>query len=181
MKKQLSLSFLFLVVGFICASPASAQRALGSGAGAFGAPGEFVITGDFEGHLHNGWELRLHPSLDYFIAPHVSVGGLFGITYDSGNPSQTTIDLGVRAGFTLNINEAVTFWPMAGVTFHHFATGSTAAASGTSGSRESLDIFAPFLYHLVPHLFVGAGPLFNLSLNGDGNGYGIQTVVGGWF
>jgi hypothetical protein len=181
-KQQLVFLVMFVAAGLICASPASAERALGSGGGGFGAPGEVVITGELEGHLRNGWELRLHPALDYFIASNISVGGLVGITYDSGNPSVTTFDLGARAGFNLGINDAVTFWPTAGIVFHHTAVGSTAAASGTSSSSTSFEIFAPFLFHLVPHLFVGAGPIFDLELSGgNGNGYGLQTLVGGWF
>ena len=64
-----------------------AQR-LGNGAPAFGAPGSVAITGEFEGHLHNGWQLRTHSlrRRTFFIVPNVSVGGLIGYTHVSGNP-----------------------------------------------------------------------------------------------
>jgi hypothetical protein len=174
MKKNLGLILSFALAGTLFASSASAQGGFASG-NAFGATGQWVITGDFEGHLRNGWELRLHPSLDYFIASNISVGGVVGLTYDSGNPSRTTLDLGARAGFNLNIADRLGFWPTVGIFFSHTSSG------GTSSSGTSLGLSAPFLYHLVPHLFVGAGPTFNLPLNGGGNGYGLQTVVGGWF
>jgi hypothetical protein len=173
MKKLIGFTFLFLVSGLVSASPASAQR-LGNGAGAFGAAGQIVITGELEGHLHNGWELHLQPSADYFIATNVSIGGTIGFTHVSGNPSTDFFNLGVRAGYNLAISNPVTFWPMVGITVGH--------AFGTGGSTATdLHIFAPFLFHLVPHLFVGAGPIFDLPLNGGGTGYGLQTVVGGWF
>jgi hypothetical protein len=181
MRKQFVFLVMFVAAGFAFASPARAERAIGSGGSGFGAPGQVVITGDLEGHLRNGWQLRLHPALDYFIASNISVGGVAGITYNSGNPSVTTFDLGARAGFNLGINDALTFWPTVGIFFHHTSVGSTAASNGSSSNSSSLEIFAPFLYHLVPHLFVGAGPIFDLALNGGGNSYGLQTVVGGWF
>ena len=87
MKKLFGLTFLFslsiLSASLFGASPAMAQR-LGNGAGAFGAPGSIVITGELEGHLHNGWQLHLQPSADYFIATNVSIGGLIGFTHNSG-------------------------------------------------------------------------------------------------
>jgi hypothetical protein len=173
MKKLFGFTFLFLVIGFTSSSPASAQR-LGNGAGAFGATGQIVITGELEAHLHNGWQLHLQPSADYFIATNVSIGGLIGFTHNSGNPSTDFFNLGVRAGYNLAISDPVTFWPRVGITVGHLF--------GTGGSTSTqLTIFAPFLFHLVPHLFVGAGPDFELPLNGGGTGYGLQTVVGGWF
>ena len=161
-----------LIAGLCALSPTA--RAQG---GAFGAPGEFVITGDFEGHLVKGYELRLHPSLDYFIAPNVSVGGVVGLTYHSGDPSTTTVDLGARAGYNLGITPQVSFWPMVGIFYSHTSVSNNMGG----GSSTVLAINAPFLFHIVPHFFVGAGPFFDLPLDSGGNNYGLQTVVGGWF
>ena len=186
MHKALGLTVfsLTVVASLMGAASASAQAAFASpsgGGGGFGAPGQFVITGDFEGHLRKGWELRLHPSLDYFIAPNISVGALVGLTYDSGTPSTTTIDLGVRAGYNLPIVDRVNFWPKVGIVFSNRRTSSTATMPSNSSSSTALQIAAPFLYQLVPHLFVGAGPYFILPLDNSGNSYGVETVVGGWF
>jgi hypothetical protein len=173
MKKLFSFTFLLLIAALVFASPAKAQP-LGNGAGRFGAPGSIAISGELEGHLHSGWELHLQPAFDYFIATNVSVGGLIGFTHDSGNPARNAFDIGVRAGYNLAISEPVTFWPTAGIFIHR--------EFGTAGSTSaSLNIFAPFLFHLVPHLFVGLGPDFELPLNGGSTGYGVKTVVGGWF
>ena len=168
-----TLTFIASLVAALC-ELAPAARAQGA---AFGAPGEFVVTGDLEGHLRKGWELRLHPSLDYFTVQNVSVGGVFGFTYTSGNPSKTTLDLGVRAGYSLVITPQVTFWPTAGIFYSHTSFSS----GGGGGSSTNLAINAPFLFHIVPHFFVGAGPVFTLPLDSGDNGYGLQTVVGGWF
>ena len=165
-------SFVVIAAGVALAPPPAHAQG-----GGFGAPGEIVIRGDFEGHLRNGWELRLHPAIDYFIADNVSVGGLVGLQYNSGNPSSTTIELGVRAGYNLAIVNPVSFWPTIGILYQHH---SNSTGMGSSSSTV-LEIFAPFLYHIVPHFFVGAGPIFDLPLSSGGNSYGLQTVIGGWF
>jgi hypothetical protein len=142
--------------------------------GGFGAPGQWVITGDFEAHFHSGYQLRVHPALDYFIVPNVSVGGVLGLTYTSGSPSQTEVDVGARAGYNLNVNNQISFWPMAGIFFTHL--------SGRPDTNSTVfHLFAPFLFDLVPHLFVGLGPSFNIDLSGGGTSWGIDSIVGGWF
>jgi outer membrane protein with beta-barrel domain len=167
--------------GFIAAALTAGAPAARAQGAAFGAPGSIAITGDFEGHLRNGWELRLHPSLDYFIAPNVSIGGVVGLQYRSGTPSATTLDLGVRAGYNLAITPVVSFWPQVGIYYSHTTISSTANSPSSSSSSTSLGVNAPFLYHIATHFFLGAGPFFNLPLDGGGNSYGLQTVVGGWF
>jgi hypothetical protein len=170
-------TMVFLVgacVAVLPSSRASAQGFAPSGGATFGGTGQVAITGDFEAHLHSGWELRLHPSLDYFIAQNVSIGGVLGFTYHSGSPSSNTIDLGARAGYNLNITGLVSFWPRVGIFFSR--------QSGRPSTNSTyLGIFAPFLVHLAPHFFVGVGPSFNLSLDGGGNSSGLDSVVGGYF
>src|SRR4051794_12063236 len=108
-KTQILIAFLLFAASN---KPAAAQGGFSGGGGnGFGAPGQIAITGEFEGHLHNGWEIRLHPSLDYFIANNISVGGLLGISYASGNPSRTVFDFGARAGYNINIVDRLSFWP----------------------------------------------------------------------
>jgi hypothetical protein len=173
MKKQIGFAFLSLVLGLALSSPAAAQP-LGNSGGPFGAAGQVVITGELEAHLRSGWELHLQPSADYFIVPNVSVGGVIGYLHHSGNPALDVFNLGARAGYNLGINPVASFWPMVGI--------SVSRQFGSGGSTTTdLTIFAPFLYHLVPHLFIGLGPQFDLALNGGGNTYGLQSVVGGWF
>jgi hypothetical protein len=150
----------------------------------FGAIGQWVLTmrtaGD-EGYvfLHKAsggaWELSLHPSLDYFITSNVSVGATVGYFHSSADTGITVIDLGGRAGFNLNINDHLGFWPTAGLGVN---IDSRDYATDT---RTTFGVFAPFLYHLVPHLFVGLGPSFSTVLSGGGGElYGIDFVLGGW-
>jgi hypothetical protein len=143
--------------------------------GGFGGAGQIAISGELEGHLRSGWEIRLHPALDYFIVTNVSVGGAVGLQYTSGSPGTTVIDLGARAGYNLNINGKVGIWPRVGLNYQHVSRHPD------SSSAVQFRLDAPILYHLVPHLFVGAGPFFTKDLNGGGTGWGLDSIVGGWF
>src|SRR5947207_2960057 len=90
----------------------------------------------------------------------------------SGGPR--LVDRGARAGFNLNISGPVGFWPTAGV------TGTHVFHPHGSDNSATLVLFAPFLYHLAPHFFIGGGPSFDLSLTSDGNQYGLDILLGGW-
>jgi hypothetical protein len=165
-------------------SKAPAPFAASPSAG-FAALGQWVLSlrttddggGYFFFHKSGGgdWQLSLHPSIDYFITSSVSLGATFGYFYSPAATGTTIVSLGGRAGFNLNINDNIGFWPSAGVGVKldsHMHNTDTSA---------SLAIFAPFLYHLVPHLFVGVGPSFSIQLNGGNDkSYGLDFVLGGW-
>jgi hypothetical protein len=152
--------------------------------GGFGATGQWVLSlgghnGDYAFvNKHSGGgstTVQLQPSLDYFIASRVSVGGVVRVAYDSGGGGTTNFDIGVRAGYDLDITGPWTWWPTIGV----FA--NTRHIPHTTNTDAQLGIFAPFLFHIVQHLFVGIGPVFNLGLSGGGNDVGLDAVLGGWF
>jgi hypothetical protein len=151
----------------------------------FAALGQWVLslrtTDDGGGYVFfhkasgGDWQLSLHPSIDYFITSSVSIGATFGYFYSPAETGTTVFSLGGRAGFNLNINDNVGFWPSAGVGVN------IDSRNHDTNTSASLGVFAPFLYHLVPHLFVGVGPSFSVHLD-DGNGktYGLDFVLGGW-
>jgi hypothetical protein len=121
------------------------------------------------------WEISLHPAIDYFITSSVSLGAVVGYRHSSAATGTTALDLGARAGFNLNINDHVGVWPTAGLGVNYVSADYDSSTTTTFG------IFAPFLYHLVPHLFVGLGPSFSVLLSGaDGKSYGLDFVLGGW-
>jgi len=162
------------------AAPAAAQWLEGGGPNApatatFGGAGQIAISGDLEAHLRSGWELRIHPAADYFIIHNLSLGGVLGLTYTSGEPSTTTVDLGARVGYNLAIAEQIGIWPRVGLFYAH------TSRHPDSSSTAVLRLDAAFLYHLAPHLFVGLGPYFTQDIDGGGHGYGIDSTVGGWF
>jgi hypothetical protein len=119
-----------------------------------------------------GSSFSIRPALDYFIGSAISVGGAVGLGYTGGN---TRVSLGARAGFDLGITDRVTFWPTAGI------DGSYTNGNHTSSSAAALDVFAPFLYHVAPHFFLGAGPFLSYVVHGgSGTQYGLDFVIGGW-
>ena len=148
----------------------------------FAAMGQWVLTmrttGDegffFRKPSGGDWQLSLHPSLDYFIINSVSLGAAFGYFYSPADTGTTVVSVGGRAGFNLNINDNLGFWPTAGVglTFDSRDHGND--------TTTFFGIFAPFLYHLVPHLFVGLGPSFSMQLDGGSKVYDVDFVLGGW-
>jgi len=151
----------------------------------FAAVGQWVLslrtTGDGGGYLFfhknspGDWELSLHPSIDYFIVSGLSLGATFGYDHSSAQTGRTVVDLGGRVGFNININDHVGFWPMVGVGL------SLDSENHDTTTSSTLAIFAPFLYHLVPHLFVGVGPSFAARMSGgSGKSYGLDFVLGGW-
>jgi hypothetical protein len=153
--------------------------------GGFGGTGQWVFSmetapdngsGSFFIHGSNGNAIiSLNPGVDTFIASNVSVGGSVTFTQDSNGAGSTTIGIGARAGYNLNITGQVGFWP----SLRLFAEHVNANHNGSSDS--SFGVFAPFLYHLTPHFFLGAGPDFNLGLSGGNyKEYGIDYIIGGW-
>ncbi len=53
------------------------------------------------------------PRIDYFITSSVSLGAS-SASYSPAAKGTTVLDLGARAGFNLNINDRIGFWPTAG-------------------------------------------------------------------
>jgi hypothetical protein len=167
------------------AKPAeTASAPMAPSAGGFGAPTQWVLSmataaGSSSFFLHKqsggGWEVNLQPALDYFITDRISVGGLVGVDHVSGDEGTTTVALGARAGFNLNVVDRITLWPTAGVYVSH------TSLPHDSNTASRLAVFAPFLYHAAPHVFVGAGPSFQYGLSGgDYKLYGLDLIIGGW-
>jgi hypothetical protein len=152
----------------------------------FGNPGQVAIAGDFAiSFLHRDGvsSLVLAPAVDYFFLPHLSLGGQVAFEYSSfsGGRSSSSFGLGPRIGYDIPLAPMFSLYPRAGFSFsHNTATGQP------SSNLLGLFLFAPFLFHPVPHFFIGFGP----SLRGDFAGgdasdhvltIGLESTVGGYF
>jgi hypothetical protein len=165
---------------------ANAQDAAAAGGGAlgqgFGDKGQLAISGElgtsFDKVNHGGWTFLIKPAGDYFVIPSVSLGGFAALVL--GNNSRTEEGVGVRAGYNLNVTPNIGVWPKAGVAYDHASVASGQTTVSTSTTWVTVD--APIMFHIIPHLFVGLGPYYYLKVAGDGNtGYGVHSLVGGWF
>ena len=48
-------------------------------------------------------------------------------------------------------------------------------------TATNMSILAPFLWHLAPHFFMGAGPGVDIGISGPNDTvYGIDFILGGW-
>jgi len=153
----------------------------------FGAAGQLAFSMASEGEFPfrfsktggGDWDLRLRPSLDYFILEHVSVGGLIGIEKYGGG---SAIQVGVRAGYDVPLGSIVSLWLRGGLDLRR-----TSVNNAPSFTVTSLTIDVPFLFHFVPHFLLGVGPFFSVPLsNSAAMGskdptYGLTALVGGYF
>lgn len=178
--------------------------------GAFGSQGQLVISTDIPVHttepslflIHESATMNggsstsygIEPSLDYFVAPNVSVGGALGVAHGSfsgdgfGTSASTTlIEVAARAGYNLALTDALSLWPRLGFAYDHFSTSG--ANPDLSGYSLHLTVFAPLLWHPTQHFFVGGGIIVDTELVSKINGastskltdVGLEGVLGGYF
>jgi hypothetical protein len=163
--------------------PAPAPSGGGGLGQGFGDAGQFVISGeDFLGFTkvnNEGWRLVVQPAVDYFVIPSVSAGLVAAFILTGTDDKEELI--AARGGYNLNVTENLGAWPKVGIAFdHHSFPGINNTTVSLSTTWITLNL--PILYHILPHLFAGLGPFYNLKIAGDGNtGFGFSSVVGGWF
>jgi hypothetical protein len=159
-------------------------------ASTFGNQGQVAISGDFNIQFTHRTEdedsvLELAPAIDYFIAPQLSLGGqvLFGY-HKNGPGSETAIGFGPRVGFNLALGPMFSLYPRLGFSYEHF----TQSAGSVSASQNFLGLsaYAPFLWHPVPHFFIGLGPrLSGIVAGGESRDrfllIELLSTVGGYF
>lgn len=164
------------------------------GPGGFGAENQVAIAADLNISFNHIGEddtstFSLAPALDYFIRPRLSVGGQLRLDFGKVGPqSLTVLGLGPRVGYMVPLGAMFSLFPRAGVYYEHVTRSMTAGTMTTSDSYNlfSLFIFAPFMFHPVPHFFVGLGPLINADFAGADAAtrkfrFGLSSTVGGWF
>jgi hypothetical protein len=157
--------------------------------GGFGAVGQLALSmGPTSGehffvHKNGGnWVFQLAPAADYFLAPHVSVGGVVAYTHATGGvgtganaSGSDAFRIVARAGYDFAVQDRFTIWPLGGLELDFFS------ANHTSSTATSLVVYVPVLFHPAPHFFAGLGPLLSVGLSGGGgNTIGIDSMLGGW-
>lgn len=187
-------------------APVAPPPPVGGSIGVFGERGQFVVSSDLDFSLTrtsvsmgggSSVLFSVTPSLDYFISPNFSVGGLVTFTHQTnafdlgggfGVADKTVFGLGARAGYHLVLTDVLSLWARLGLVFTHdsYDAGS---AGDFSGNLFQLQLFAPLLWHPAPHFFIGAGPSLatDLMSSFEGNdrakvtSFGILSTVGGYW
>jgi hypothetical protein len=171
-----------------------------SNAEAFGAQGHLAVSSDAGFSLthtsigDNGGDstnVLFMPAADYFVIQNLSLGGFVGVDYLSfGNDvSTTTFTIGPRVGYDIALADKFSFWPRGGFFFDSVSLSTTTTINGMSQTSSAstthlgLNLSAPFLYHPVPHFFLGIGPLLSTDLTGDRKQttFGAGFTIGGYF
>jgi hypothetical protein len=190
----------------LASSAARAQEPTATSEARFGRSGVLAISGDFQagvrgllfsaptGRDPDGlFEVTLAPAVDYFVADHVSIGGQVVIVYARTGPAKlTAFGLGPRVGYEFAVSDRVSFWPKVSIVYTTANVDSGASTLGGSvtfdGWSLGADLYAPFVFHVAPHFFVGLGPDASTQLIAKSSGndtikqtsLGILFTVGGW-
>lgn len=181
------------------ALPAHAAATRFGDSGAIVPIGSLQATYSSNGSL-NQTVLGFSPGALFFFTDNVAVGAQLDLTYLSYSvPDSTTqvsaTSFGIAPTLALNvpIAERVSFLPALGVRIGSSTPFSIVGASHETQTRVTVQAFAPMLFHVAPHFFLGAGPVFSLDVyasnlsSGARSGapkttsFGAQSIIGGWF
>ena len=158
---------------------------MGEQRAAFGEAGQIVPQGSVKFGYTTGngdrSDIAIEPGALYFIMDNLAVGG--SVTLDrvgvSGG-STTTVGIAPTAAYNLPLVDKLTLFPQAALVLVH------TSIADTSGTVIALSAFAPVLYHVTSHFFLGAGPLLSFDLivpSGMSHSFVIEleTTIGGYF
>ena len=176
----------------------------------FGERNEWVLSGEVGGSVartsYTGGNstftrLSLRPSVDYFVISRLSFG--LGALLDYSNrggdgaansaaPSSLRLGATGRVGVDLPLSSSFSFYPRAslGVSRQTLTQNRLSATADTSRIGLEVALYAPLLFHVRPHFFVGFGPsvAHDLvhhdqrpgSVDNLATTFGPRHVIGGW-
>ena len=186
-----SLAFALLLL--LLAGAASAEDRFGS-SGTISPSGSIGFS-----YLASGGSSDYFASLDpgamVFVVDGLAVGGSLHLSYASG-PSSYGYGGGPSVGWNLWLGDRFSLFPQASLR----AVWATHSFGGGTARLITAQAFAPVLFHVVPHFFLGAGPAVFRELDStnrtgiltSGGTFvfvstpllttvGLQSVIGGWF
>ena len=165
----------------------------------FGEPGEVVISGATQtsfvySTFHPGGSSQasafVSTAADGFVVHGLSLGARFAFAHSApdGAPYQEDVTIGPRVGYNITLSDRWSVWPDA------FASYGVSWNEGgpIEGYNISVGIFAPILFHPVPHFFLGLGPMASTNVSWVPNGgfehfervqitdISLAADVGGW-
>jgi hypothetical protein len=213
-----------LSLALLAPSLASAEEAVARTV-TMGSRGTIVVGADLagivdrtayesaSGYESETWTIGLAPSLDYFVTDHVSLGGRLVLSNsrttstfeddlgrDRIESSNTSYGASLRIGVHQAVSPTVSLWLRAGA---GMARGEGESDSDDFGESKSttdtmfVEGSALVLVHLVPHLFIAAGPgvvyrdnesehrgddaVADVELGSDSSSFGLRLEIGGYW
>jgi hypothetical protein len=177
------------------ARSASAQQAA---VPSFGSAGQLVLSSDAQASLQvqsgstagSLTTITLGPAADLFLFRSFSLGAhfLWQHTQITGAPNTDSVSAGLSVGYALRMSETFSFWPKVSFDYRHTSILTVDPVALDQQNEVSSDamvigVFAPVLFHPVPHFFIGLGPNFQaavLSSASTDTEYGLMFTLGGW-
>ncbi len=190
----------FMVAGLAVASLLVAGSALADGTG-LGQSGQLAISSDLQLSIESTKSkppsgpspdatttITIQPAADYFVTDGLSVGGFVGYTSTSQSGAKShAIGIGPRVGYALPISDQLAFWPRLGLAY--YSVSFDVAGMSVSGSKMTMDVYAPLEIIPADHFFIGIGPMFSTDLSSKAESqdydkdttFGVTTQLGGYF
>lgn len=187
--------WMAVAAGVMVATSASAQSeggggGGGGGGGSFGNAGQIVVSSDASGSLGYTTQgpgmgyLTIEPSVDYFLKENLSIGSSIRLRVLFGDgDTAAAFGISARVGYNIALTDKISVWPKGVVTLDLGDDLLGTVPEGTlTASTVILEGYAPFLYHVTPHFFLGAGPRLAVGLGDDVDiTFGVATTIGGYF
>ena len=188
-----ALAAASLTEAFASAAPAAAR---------FGEQGQIVPLGALQAVYSSNGELKqtllgFSPGALYFFARDFALGAELNLNYtnysvpgSSTEVSATSFGIAPTCAFNLVLGERFSFFPQAAVRFGSSTPFAIVGGATTVQTRVTAQLFAPVLFHVVPHFFLGVGPAFSIDLFAGSTdsgrspktaSLGAQTLLGGYF
>ncbi len=157
----------------------------------FGDQGQVVFDANFGGSLsyiksanQSGSELQLHPSLLFFVAPNLAIGGSAVVDIKDFSSTQRTFGIGPAAAINIPVGPSSSFLPTLSILYQK----TTQDGVDSSASLIAPSLILPILFQVTPHFFFDVGARVTLLIprqssgpNGDSiKVFSLTFGIGAW-
>ena len=198
--QRMTIGVVTLLCGLAVPRASSAQDpTVDTGEGptrVFGGVGQLALSSDvallIQRSSQDATTVQFAPAADYFVFHNLSIGGVVLFNYTHAKTSDVTrFSIGPRVGYNIALTDMLSIWPKLGFSYSHTNASrdvpneseDVEVTRSTPGDHFTLNLFAPVMFHPVPHFFVGFGPFLDADLSGDNRAtlFGGRLALGGWF